>query len=149
MDNQDKLPGGLFESTKQIQIFKHNFKVAMHGRSKWHHILKINITKGVRDILTNFMLIEEDNLKGACIKRTPHEKVATLNKFSALWKSFARHAFEFSKLATMAKTKYTSLNMRSQWDNNSKPSSSKKHSAEDIVALHAELKKKDKIIKSF
>eukprot|EP00957_Ditylum_brightwellii_P068362 5189651-Ditylum_brightwellii.AAC.2 len=33
MDNQDKLPGGLFESVKQIQNFKHNFKVAMHGRS--------------------------------------------------------------------------------------------------------------------
>eukprot|EP00957_Ditylum_brightwellii_P036342 2751826-Ditylum_brightwellii.AAC.1 len=33
MDNQEKLPGGLFESAKQIQIFKYNFKVAMHQRS--------------------------------------------------------------------------------------------------------------------
>eukprot|EP00957_Ditylum_brightwellii_P185532 14125401-Ditylum_brightwellii.AAC.1 len=33
MDNQEKLPSGLFESAKQIQIFKHDFKVAMHRRS--------------------------------------------------------------------------------------------------------------------
>eukprot|EP00957_Ditylum_brightwellii_P192901 14687545-Ditylum_brightwellii.AAC.1 len=55
MDNQDKLSSGLFESAKQIQIFKHNFKVAMHGRSNWCQILKINTSKGVKDILTNFM----------------------------------------------------------------------------------------------
>eukprot|EP00957_Ditylum_brightwellii_P068999 5237452-Ditylum_brightwellii.AAC.1 len=67
MDNQDKIPGGLFESAKQTQIFKHNFKVMMHGRSNWCQILKINKTKGVRAILTDFMLIEEDNLKEACI----------------------------------------------------------------------------------
>eukprot|EP00957_Ditylum_brightwellii_P207032 15351164-Ditylum_brightwellii.AAC.1 len=34
--------------------------------------------------------------------------------------------------------------MKTQWDTNSKPSSSKKHSAENIVALHAELKKETK-----
>eukprot|EP00957_Ditylum_brightwellii_P032616 2471962-Ditylum_brightwellii.AAC.1 len=91
MDDQDKLPGGLFESEKQIQIFKHDFKVVMHGRSNWRQILKINTTKGIKDILTDFMLIEEDNLKGACIKCTPVEKVTTLNMFVALWISFMRH----------------------------------------------------------
>eukprot|EP00957_Ditylum_brightwellii_P088539 6743717-Ditylum_brightwellii.AAC.1 len=35
MDDQEKLPGGLFNSSKQLQIFKHNFKIAMHGRSNW------------------------------------------------------------------------------------------------------------------
>eukprot|EP00957_Ditylum_brightwellii_P093450 7116873-Ditylum_brightwellii.AAC.1 len=91
MDDQWKLPNGLFELSKQIQIFKHNFKVAMHGRSHWYQILKINTAKGVKGILTDFMLIEEDNLKGACIKCTPEEKFAVLNMFVALWKSFARH----------------------------------------------------------
>eukprot|EP00957_Ditylum_brightwellii_P208285 15356670-Ditylum_brightwellii.AAC.3 len=37
------------------------------------------------------MLIEEDNLKGACIKRTPNKKDTMLNMFVALWKSFAPH----------------------------------------------------------
>eukprot|EP00957_Ditylum_brightwellii_P029697 2244985-Ditylum_brightwellii.AAC.1 len=46
MDNQDKLPSVLFESTKQIQIFKHNFKVAMHRKSNWCQILKINNSNG-------------------------------------------------------------------------------------------------------
>eukprot|EP00957_Ditylum_brightwellii_P061458 4664980-Ditylum_brightwellii.AAC.1 len=76
MDDQEKLPDGLFESAKQIQIFKHDFKVVMHGISHWHQILKINTVKGVKDVLTNFMLIKEDNPKGACIKRTPDKKVA-------------------------------------------------------------------------
>eukprot|EP00957_Ditylum_brightwellii_P135616 10341218-Ditylum_brightwellii.AAC.2 len=89
MDYQEKLPGGLFKSAKQIQIFKHNFKVAMHGKFHWHQILKINTAKGVTYVLTNFMLIEEDNLKGACIKGTPNKKVAALNTFVVLWKSFA------------------------------------------------------------
>eukprot|EP00957_Ditylum_brightwellii_P127153 9694773-Ditylum_brightwellii.AAC.1 len=88
MDNQEKLSGGLFESAKQIQIFKHDFKVVMHGKSQWHQILKINTAKGVKDVLTNSMLIEGDNLKGACIKRTPDKKVAVLNMFIGLWKSF-------------------------------------------------------------
>eukprot|EP00957_Ditylum_brightwellii_P079981 6082557-Ditylum_brightwellii.AAC.1 len=234
MYNQEKLPSGLFESAKQIQIFKHDFKVA-HRRSNWCQILKINTLKGVKDVITNFMLIEEDNLKGACIKRTPKKKVAMLNMLVALWKSFTQHvkmtmqtvankhecnspallyhllwhyngttesiirtfqdlmnalpdkldklgfgianfcnyatktlktltdtgctdkqaplklyeALEFSKLATMAKSKYASLKIRSQWDTTNKPTISKKHSADDIVALCAKLKKKDKIIKIF
>eukprot|EP00957_Ditylum_brightwellii_P149874 11414442-Ditylum_brightwellii.AAC.1 len=49
MDNQDKLPGVLFESAKHIQIFKHDFKVAMHRRSNWCQILKIKTSKGVKD----------------------------------------------------------------------------------------------------
>eukprot|EP00957_Ditylum_brightwellii_P171022 13019055-Ditylum_brightwellii.AAC.1 len=79
MDNQEKLSSGLFESAKQTQIFKHDFKVTMHGRSNWHQIFKTNASKGVKDILTNFMLIEEDNLKGACIKQTPDKKLTMLN----------------------------------------------------------------------
>eukprot|EP00957_Ditylum_brightwellii_P147867 11259812-Ditylum_brightwellii.AAC.1 len=46
MDNQDKLPGGFFESAKQIQIFNYDFKVVMHGRSNWHQTLKIKTSKG-------------------------------------------------------------------------------------------------------
>eukprot|EP00957_Ditylum_brightwellii_P025192 1906691-Ditylum_brightwellii.AAC.1 len=37
----------------------------------------------------------------------------------------------------------------SQWDTTNKPSISKKHSADNIVALCAKLKKRDTIIKSF
>eukprot|EP00957_Ditylum_brightwellii_P164156 12498802-Ditylum_brightwellii.AAC.1 len=37
------------------------------------------------------MLIEENYLKGACIKLTPNKKVAALNMFVALQKSFVRH----------------------------------------------------------
>eukprot|EP00957_Ditylum_brightwellii_P029753 2250206-Ditylum_brightwellii.AAC.1 len=33
LDNQEKLSGGLFESTKQLQIFKHDFKIATHSRA--------------------------------------------------------------------------------------------------------------------
>eukprot|EP00957_Ditylum_brightwellii_P073908 5616388-Ditylum_brightwellii.AAC.1 len=33
LDNQEKLPSGLFESAKQLQIFKHNFKTATHSRT--------------------------------------------------------------------------------------------------------------------
>eukprot|EP00957_Ditylum_brightwellii_P076420 5808033-Ditylum_brightwellii.AAC.1 len=46
MNNQEKLPGGLFKSAKQIQIFKYDFKVSMYRRSHWHQILKINTAKG-------------------------------------------------------------------------------------------------------
>eukprot|EP00957_Ditylum_brightwellii_P002448 187977-Ditylum_brightwellii.AAC.1 len=91
MDGQGKIPGGIFESAKQIQIFKHDFKVTLHGRSNWCQILKINAAKGVRDILTNFMLIEETDLKGDCTQCTPDEKVAALNMLVALWKSFTPH----------------------------------------------------------
>eukprot|EP00957_Ditylum_brightwellii_P082739 6291060-Ditylum_brightwellii.AAC.1 len=91
MGDQEKLLGGLFNSAKQIQIFKHDFNVAMHGRSNWHQILKINTSKGFKDALTNFMLIEKDNLKGACIKCTPDKKAATLNMCVVLWKSFIQH----------------------------------------------------------
>eukprot|EP00957_Ditylum_brightwellii_P061147 4640071-Ditylum_brightwellii.AAC.1 len=49
----------------------------------------------------------------------------------------------------MAKAEYTSLEIRSQWDTISKPAIPKKWPADNIVALCAKLKKKDKIIKSF
>eukprot|EP00957_Ditylum_brightwellii_P173562 13214712-Ditylum_brightwellii.AAC.1 len=33
MDDQEKLPHGLFESSKQLQFFKHDLNIAMHRRS--------------------------------------------------------------------------------------------------------------------
>eukprot|EP00957_Ditylum_brightwellii_P005646 431086-Ditylum_brightwellii.AAC.1 len=65
MENQEKIPGGLFESSKQIQIFKHNFKIAMHGQSHWKQTLHIVTKSGVKFILTNFMRIDEADLKEA------------------------------------------------------------------------------------
>eukprot|EP00957_Ditylum_brightwellii_P097715 7441827-Ditylum_brightwellii.AAC.1 len=46
-DDQEKLPGGLFELFKQLQIFKHNFKIAMHERLHWEKILHIMTKSGV------------------------------------------------------------------------------------------------------
>eukprot|EP00957_Ditylum_brightwellii_P196265 14953488-Ditylum_brightwellii.AAC.1 len=64
MDNQEKLSGSLFKSSKKLQIFKHDFNIAMHGRAHWRQILLIMTAKGVKDILTNLMLINEADLKG-------------------------------------------------------------------------------------
>eukprot|EP00957_Ditylum_brightwellii_P207319 15352447-Ditylum_brightwellii.AAC.1 len=77
MDDQKKLPGGLFESSKQLQIFKNNFKTAMHGQSHWKQILHIMTKSGIKFILTDFMLIDEADLKGAHTKRSPEESTAT------------------------------------------------------------------------
>ena len=55
---------------------------------------------------------------------------------------------DFTKLLTIACAEYTSLVMRGQWPN-VQSSVSKKRALDDIVALKAELKKKDKIIKSY
>eukprot|EP00957_Ditylum_brightwellii_P126346 9631807-Ditylum_brightwellii.AAC.2 len=38
-DNQEKLLGSLFESSKQLQVFKHNFKIAMHRQAHWKQTL--------------------------------------------------------------------------------------------------------------
>eukprot|EP00957_Ditylum_brightwellii_P120736 9209910-Ditylum_brightwellii.AAC.1 len=54
----------------------------------------------------------------------------------------------FTKLLTIAGNKYTSLVMHSQWPN-VQSSVNKKRTIDDIVTLKAELKKKDKIIKSY
>ena len=260
MDDQEKLPGGLFESSKQLQIFTHDFKIAMHGRLHWKKILHIMTKSGVKFILTDFMLIDEADLKEAQRKRTQEESTAAKNMYIALWKSFARpiktamqtiaddndtdgpallyhllrqytgtaesvirtyqlslnnlpeklaemkfdvdkfcdysaetlktlrdaggddsqaslklyealvsskvDAFnseiraykaaiaakdkplDFTKLLTIARAEYTSLVMRGQWPN-VQSSVSKKRALDDIVALKAELKKKDKIIKSY
>eukprot|EP00957_Ditylum_brightwellii_P027826 2103735-Ditylum_brightwellii.AAC.1 len=44
MNDQEKLTGGLFESSKQLQIFKHDVNIAMHGQSHWKQMLHI-VTK--------------------------------------------------------------------------------------------------------
>eukprot|EP00957_Ditylum_brightwellii_P062963 4778565-Ditylum_brightwellii.AAC.1 len=79
MDDQEKLSGGLFESSKQLQIFKHNFKIAMHGQSYWKQILHIVTKSSVKFILTNFMIIDEANLNKAQKKRSPEESTAAKN----------------------------------------------------------------------
>eukprot|EP00957_Ditylum_brightwellii_P025363 1918767-Ditylum_brightwellii.AAC.1 len=61
----------------------------MHRQAHWKQILHINTTEGVKDILTNFMLIDEDDLKGARLKCSPKEAAAAKNMFITLWKSFA------------------------------------------------------------
>eukprot|EP00957_Ditylum_brightwellii_P000465 35947-Ditylum_brightwellii.AAC.1 len=55
---------------------------------------------------------------------------------------------DFTKLLTIAQAEYTSLVMHGQWPN---PQSSvnRKRGIDDIVVLEAELKRKDKIIKSY
>eukprot|EP00957_Ditylum_brightwellii_P135068 10298027-Ditylum_brightwellii.AAC.1 len=78
-DDQEKLPGGPFESSKQLQVFKHDFKVDMHGKAHLKQILQMSTTEGIKDILTNFMLIDEDNLKGARLKCSPEEATAAKN----------------------------------------------------------------------
>eukprot|EP00957_Ditylum_brightwellii_P049591 3761610-Ditylum_brightwellii.AAC.1 len=35
MDDYKKLSGGLFESSKQLQLFKHDFKIVIYGQAKW------------------------------------------------------------------------------------------------------------------
>eukprot|EP00957_Ditylum_brightwellii_P143094 10903159-Ditylum_brightwellii.AAC.1 len=55
---------------------------------------------------------------------------------------------DFTKLLSIARTKYTSIMMRSQWPN-VQSSVNKKGVIDYIVALKAKLKKKDKIIKSY
>eukprot|EP00957_Ditylum_brightwellii_P142675 10871068-Ditylum_brightwellii.AAC.1 len=54
----------------------------------------------------------------------------------------------FSKLINVAKTEYKSMLIRNTWQDR-KLSSSHKHHISNIVALKAELKKRDKIIKSY
>eukprot|EP00957_Ditylum_brightwellii_P157191 11963323-Ditylum_brightwellii.AAC.1 len=54
----------------------------------------------------------------------------------------------FTKLLTNAHTEYTSLVMHGQWPN-VQSSVNRKRAIDDIVALKAELKRKDKSIKSY
>eukprot|EP00957_Ditylum_brightwellii_P108369 8267148-Ditylum_brightwellii.AAC.1 len=84
MDGQEKLPGGLFESSKQLQIFKQDFKTAMHGRSHWKQILHIMTKFGVKFILTNFMLIGEADLKEVQKKHSPEESTTAKNMYIML-----------------------------------------------------------------
>eukprot|EP00957_Ditylum_brightwellii_P050093 3796890-Ditylum_brightwellii.AAC.1 len=63
LDDQEKLPGGLFESAKQLQIFKHDFKIVTHSRASWKALTTTPTAKGTTDLLTDFMQITEDDLK--------------------------------------------------------------------------------------
>eukprot|EP00957_Ditylum_brightwellii_P152988 11645183-Ditylum_brightwellii.AAC.1 len=54
----------------------------------------------------------------------------------------------FTKLITIAQAKYMSLVMRGQWPN-AQTLVGKKRAISNIVALKAELKRKEKIIKSY
>eukprot|EP00957_Ditylum_brightwellii_P138731 10575098-Ditylum_brightwellii.AAC.1 len=62
----------------------------MHGRSHWRQVFYIVTAKGIKDILTNFMLIDEANLIQARLKRTPEEKAVTKNMCITLCKLFVR-----------------------------------------------------------
>eukprot|EP00957_Ditylum_brightwellii_P184156 14026984-Ditylum_brightwellii.AAC.1 len=73
----------------QLQVFKHVFKVAMHGQAQWKQIMQTNTTEGIKNILTDFILIDKDDLKGARLKHSPNEATAAKNMYIALWKSFA------------------------------------------------------------
>eukprot|EP00957_Ditylum_brightwellii_P080362 6112247-Ditylum_brightwellii.AAC.1 len=55
LDSQEKLPDGLFESTKKLQIFKHDFKIAVHSRTSWKTLTTIPTANGTKDLLTDFM----------------------------------------------------------------------------------------------
>eukprot|EP00957_Ditylum_brightwellii_P096372 7339353-Ditylum_brightwellii.AAC.2 len=48
----------------------------MYGQAHWKQILQINTTEGIKDILTIFMLIDEDDLKGARLKCFPDKATA-------------------------------------------------------------------------
>eukprot|EP00957_Ditylum_brightwellii_P000360 27780-Ditylum_brightwellii.AAC.1 len=217
----------------------------MHGQVHCKQILQINITEGVKDILTNFMLIDENDLKGARLKCSPDKATAAKNMHIALWNTFAcpikmvmqtyandnridaesairtyqlnlniltkklemlgysvdkfcnyatetlktlcdtggnntqaslklyealtsskedafnseiraykvivfakDKAFDFTKLTAITCTEYTSLVMHGQWPSSQK-TATKKRSIDDMVAFKAELKRKEKIIKSF
>eukprot|EP00957_Ditylum_brightwellii_P001308 102847-Ditylum_brightwellii.AAC.1 len=87
-DDQEKIPGSPFESSKQPQVFKYDFQVAMHRQAHWKQILQINTSEGVKDILTNFMLIDEDDLKGTRLKHSLEEAISAKNMYIVLWKSF-------------------------------------------------------------
>eukprot|EP00957_Ditylum_brightwellii_P108651 8287205-Ditylum_brightwellii.AAC.1 len=213
----------------------------MPEQAHWKQILQINTIEGIKDMLANFVLIDEDDLKGARLKCSPDEVTAAKNMYIALWKSFVcpiktvmqtyannnkidgpallyhflrqytgtaesiirtyqlnlnnltdklealgynanntqaslklykaltssivdafnseiraykaavslkDKTLDFTKLTTIACAKYTSLVMLSQWPSSSK-AATKKRNINDIVALKAELKRKEKIIKLF
>eukprot|EP00957_Ditylum_brightwellii_P176650 13454987-Ditylum_brightwellii.AAC.1 len=78
----------------------------MHGQAYWKQILQINTTEGVKDILTDFMLIDENDLKGARIKHSTKEASAAKNMYIAPWKSFAYPI----KMAMQTYTDYNKIN---------------------------------------
>eukprot|EP00957_Ditylum_brightwellii_P038372 2900749-Ditylum_brightwellii.AAC.1 len=62
----------------------------MHGRGNWKSILQINIAdKGVKDILANFMLINQEVLIGDRCTCSPDDTIAKKNMYVAVWKTFS------------------------------------------------------------
>eukprot|EP00957_Ditylum_brightwellii_P208398 15357232-Ditylum_brightwellii.AAC.1 len=51
----------------------------MHDRENWRQIIHINTAKDVKDILTNLILIDEQDLKGARLKCYQEEATAAKN----------------------------------------------------------------------
>eukprot|EP00957_Ditylum_brightwellii_P091958 7001766-Ditylum_brightwellii.AAC.1 len=90
LDNQDKLPGGLFESAKQLQIFKHDFKTATHSRASWKALTMIPTANDTKDLLTDFMQITEDDLKLSKSGHNQEQVQAATNMYISLWKSLTR-----------------------------------------------------------
>eukprot|EP00957_Ditylum_brightwellii_P010276 776694-Ditylum_brightwellii.AAC.1 len=84
VDDQEKLPGGLFEPSKQLEIFKHNFKISMHGRTNWRRILHMLAESSIKFVLTNFMLIDEADLMEARKKHSLDKTAAAKNMYIAL-----------------------------------------------------------------
>eukprot|EP00957_Ditylum_brightwellii_P014113 1063992-Ditylum_brightwellii.AAC.2 len=99
MNDHKKLPDSLFESSKQLQLFKHDFKIAMYGQANWHEILHTSTDKGVNNILTNFMLLEDEYLKRVRSKRSSVKATAAKNICIALWKSFEQQSTGKAKRA--------------------------------------------------
>eukprot|EP00957_Ditylum_brightwellii_P144450 11003394-Ditylum_brightwellii.AAC.1 len=78
-------------------------------------------------------------------------KVGAFNSKIRAYKTeaFAKDkTLDFTKLTTIARAEYTSLVMRGQWPS-SPNTATKKRSIDNIVALKAKLKRKEKIIKPF
>eukprot|EP00957_Ditylum_brightwellii_P084582 6431816-Ditylum_brightwellii.AAC.1 len=89
LDDQEKLPGGLFESAKQLKIFKHNFKIAAYSRASWKSLTTIPMANNTKDLLTDFMQFTEDNLKTSKSNCNQEQVQAATNMYISLWKSLA------------------------------------------------------------
>eukprot|EP00957_Ditylum_brightwellii_P111674 8518031-Ditylum_brightwellii.AAC.1 len=57
----------------------HDFTVVMLGRANWMQTLQINTAKGTKDILTNFILIDEQDLKRPRLKLSLKESTTAKN----------------------------------------------------------------------
>eukprot|EP00957_Ditylum_brightwellii_P116046 8853297-Ditylum_brightwellii.AAC.1 len=77
----------------------------MHGQVHWKQILQNNTTESTKDILNDFMLIDENDLKGAKLKCSPNKataaKICTLpcgNPLLAQSRQQCRHTLTTTRL---------------------------------------------------